>query len=94
MTTRHTLSALVGIAITLGTARVTAGQDIAPYYDYDSDTVVYKFVGSPVSSVGSQASVHAKDRIYPYYDEKTDTVVYQYTGDPVQKASFPAMNRL
>ena len=83
MTTRHTLSALVGIAITLGTARVTAGQDIAPYYDEESDTVVYNFVGGPVSSVGSQASVHAKDRTHPYYDEDTDTVVYHFTGDPV-----------
>ena len=31
MSTRHTLSALVGITITLENARVTAGQDIAPY---------------------------------------------------------------
>jgi len=62
MSTRHTLSALVGIAITPGTARVTAGQDIAPYYDEESDTVVYNFVCDPDSSAGSQASVHAKDR--------------------------------
>ena len=45
MTARHPLSALVGIAITLGTTRVTAGQDIAPYYDEDTDTIVYRHVG-------------------------------------------------
>ena len=97
MTTRHTLSALVGIAITLGTARVTAGQEFVPYYDEESDTVVYNFVGGPLSSVGSQASVHTKDRTYPYYDEDTDTVVYHFTGDPVTpsrpEASVPAASR-
>ena len=97
MTTRHTLSVLVGIAITLATARVTAGQDIAPYYDEESDTVVYNFFGGPVSSAGSQASVHAKDRISPYYDEDTDTVVYHFTRDPVTpsqpEASVSAASR-
>jgi len=97
MTTRHTLSALVGIAITLVTARVTAGQDIAPYYDEESHTVVYNFVGGPVSPVGSHPSVHAKDRTHPYYDEDTDTVVYHFTDDPATpsrpEASGPAASR-
>ena len=85
MTTRHTLSTLVGIGITLGTARVAAVQDIGPYYDEKSDTVVYNFVGGPVSSVGSQASVHAKDHAYPYYDEDTDTVVYRHVGHQAKR---------
>jgi hypothetical protein len=55
MTTRHTHSALVGIAITLGAGRVTAGQDIAPYYDEESDTVVYNFVGQPVTQASAMA---------------------------------------
>jgi hypothetical protein len=97
MTTRQTLYALAGIAITLGTTRLTAGENIAPYYDEESDTVVYNFVGGPVPSVESQASVPAEDRAYPYYDADTDTVVYHFTGDTVTPsrpgASMPAASR-
>jgi hypothetical protein len=80
MTTRHTLSARVGIAITLGTARVTAGLDIAPYYDEDTDTVVYHFTGGPVTPSRPEASVPAASRFMPYCDEDTDTVVYRHVG--------------
>jgi hypothetical protein len=80
MTTKYFLNILAGATIATGFQSVIAGQDIPPYYDEDTDTVIYNFVGGPVVSDRSRLPVQVSHGISPYYDEETDTVVYNFAG--------------
>jgi hypothetical protein len=89
MTTKHTLSVLAIMAAIQGSTAVSAGENTTPFYDEDSDTVVYHFVGGPNMSVRSPGAMPAKDQSTPYYDEDTDTVVYPFTGSPATPDRSP-----
>ena len=80
MTTKYFLTFLAGATVAFGFQSAIAGQDVPPYYDEDTDTVIYNFVGSPVVSDRSRVPVRVSHGISPYYDEETDTVVYSFVG--------------
>ncbi|HYQ71543.1 MAG TPA: hypothetical protein VET88_06410 [Gammaproteobacteria bacterium] len=98
MTTNYFLTFLAGVTVAAGFQSAIAGQDIPPYYDEDTDTVIYNFVGGPVVSDSSRVPVRSAHGISPYYDEDTDTVAYHFAGkpfEPVQaNASRPAPGRI
>ena len=98
MTTKYFLTFLAGTTVAIGFQSAIAGQDVPPYYDEDTDTVIYNFVGGPVVSDRSRVPERVSHGISPYYDEGTDTVAYHFAGkpfEPVQaKASRPASDRI
>ena len=85
MNTRQIIAALVAITAAHAAGNAPAGDGTPPYYDADTDTFVYRFVGDPVASKQRRSPPGATHGITPYYDEATDTVVYNFTGTPIAR---------
>ena len=80
MNTKQWTPVLIVSLLAFGSAQAFA--DSGWHYDEDSDTVIFRYNGSPVTSSTSQLEDDVMEHAGAwYYDEDSDTIVFNGEGD-------------